>query len=131
MPFRKQPNLLIDLEKKAERPIGSVGVLALIELLVERIYALLKVLIAIVIIVGLVAGALQFQLTQRNRDIDDLKGQVERSEKASRQAQAAAEAATLALNTAIANSQQASDDSTDAIRRINEIYDTCVVRKEC
>lgn len=131
MPFRKQPNLLIDLEKKAERPIGSVGILALIELLVERIYALLKVLIAIVMIVGLVAGALQFQLTMRNRDIEKLKGQVVRSEKASRQAQAAAEAATLALNTAIANSQQASDDSTDAIRRINEIYDTCVVRKEC
>ena len=103
--------------------------------------------IAIPIVVGLllVVGGLILQIEIRDDKIarletnvvkmdttqQELKTSLTEAKDAALKAEIAANAAKSSLDAAIANSQQAGEESNDAIRRINEIYDTCVVRKEC
>lgn len=103
--------------------------------------------VAIPIVAGLllVVGALIFQIELRDDKLEDvsknvtelkttqrqLETSLEDAKTAALKAEIAASAAQKALDAAIANSQAASNDSNEAIKRINEIYDTCVVRKEC
>lgn len=98
----------------------------------------LKPMTYIVLVVLLIVILQQFSLIQRDKKIDQLTENVAILQKsaddaiiASREAKIAAEAAKSALDAAITNSQEAGKASEDAINRINDIYDTCVVRKEC
>jgi len=63
--------------------------------------------------------------------IRELKESNEKTQDAAAKAQTAAESADASLKGAIAASQRSTNDTTEAIKRINDIYDTCVVRKEC
>lgn len=99
------------------------------------------------IIIGLIVivVALEIQIIARDETVETLQKTAVESRDASRnakiasddariasnEAKVAAEAAKAALDAAIANSQQQGDDSNQAIKRINDIYNTCVVQKEC
>lgn len=104
-----------------------------------------RILIPLALFLALLAGFLQYQIVGRDdrlaildTRLADLKTQVENLEESSRKTEASAEkastaaaAAQAALEAAIAQSQGQSEGSNQAITRINEIYDTCVVKKEC
>lgn len=105
----------------------------------------LKILVPTVIALALVSTALIFQVELRDDKIErlentqtELKTQLietrtaaNEAKDAANKAKVAAESADASLKAAIASAQQQGNDSTTAINRINEIYDTCVVKKEC
>lgn len=99
---------------------------------------MVKVLVPVIIALLLGCGFLIWQVKDRDHVIEQLESTVvslksssSETRDASIKAQLAAESAKSSLDAAIANSQRQTDNSTTAINRINEIYDTCVVRKEC
>lgn len=107
--------------------------------------ALGRIGIPIVATIGLIAVAQMYQIELRDDKIQRLEQtQIElkallseanqaanEAKEASNKAAIASESADASLKGAIANSQRQTQDSSNAINRINEIYDTCVVKKEC
>lgn len=107
---------------------------------------LARVAVPITVSLALVSTALIFQIELRNDKIarlektqvelkiqlTDTKNAANEAKDAAGKAQVAAESADTALKTAIANSQQQSNDSNSAINKIDKIYDAiCVKRGEC
>ncbi len=110
---------------------------------VTRIFA--KVFIPLVLAMFLtVAGLIVIVVIQRNRAedandrINKLEGIVEslrdssdETRDAARSAKTAAESANTTLQSAIASSSQQSQGTSEAVNKINEIYETCVVKHQC
>ena len=76
-------------------------------------------------------GKIDTNVSKLDGDVRVMQKSADDARVASNEAKVAADAAKAALDAAIANSQQASQDSNEAITQIKEIYEICVKRKEC
>lgn len=97
-------------------PPSTAVTLAVLELLLERMWAMMRVLAFLVFVQFIVMVALQFQVSARNGDIRAVG-------KAAARAEVASEGAKVALEAAIKSSQnpdalQAFLDSLERIKRI-------------
>jgi hypothetical protein len=124
---------------------NATAIVKAAEFLKKMTRAFARVAIPIVVGLLLVVGGLIFQIELRDDRLasiektvislettqKELNSALSETREASIKAEIAATSAQKALDAAIANSQAATEDSNVAIQRINEIYETCVKRKEC
>lgn len=106
------------------------------EHIVDRLMRIIKVLVALVAILFMVAGFLQFQLVQRQETFEGtvsaLSTKFEQLEKSSEDTRVAAESAKTTLDAAIAQSGGGVDPAIiDALKQIDALYAVCVQRREC
>lgn len=124
MPFRRRSRLLDELTeqlKTQKKPLESMHVLGLIELLVERIYASVKILLAIAIVLAVISIGLEIQVQGRNHTIEKIHQSVDATREAANKAQDAANKADDDLTKAVTAAAQGSQASADAIDSIHRI----------
>lgn len=112
----------------------------------DRLVRVLRVAVPVVVIIVAVVVFLQIQVVQRDDKIDvltdqitELKGEVRSLKESSTQTSKSADKAAIAagaaqttLEQAIAQAQRGPDPATAAaVERINDIYQQCVVMKQC
>lgn len=90
MPWRRYARLLERLEKDRGSTLSSPQYLHLMELLLERAWALLRLVALVCVFLLVITVGLGFQVTARNRQIDQVQRTVDRAEASSRRAEAAA-----------------------------------------
>lgn len=114
-----------------DEPFSSATALGIIQQILQRSRALLRVLAVLVVVVFVVAVGLQFQVSARNRTLDKFGAQLDRfeaqlntSDATTREARDAAVASKKALEDALARAEggsverQAIVDALAAIARI-------------
>lgn len=98
MPFRTRAKLLERVEADLEKATGDKNLsvpitLALTEILVERIWAAIRIFSIIIFFLFVITVALEIQVQQRNRNIVKVEQSTTEARKASERAQEAVEAA--------------------------------------
>lgn len=124
MPFRRNPKLLEQLNKKLADNTSvssSVKILGMLELLVERIYAIAKILLWAAVIQVVVVISLTVMVQRRNSSIDNIKHASEETKTAAKDAKVAANAAKIALDAATSPAAtKSAQEAIEAIRRIEQ-----------
>lgn len=136
MPFRRKSKLLDQIAEKVREKGGagvgfsSVTTLATIELLIERVWALMRIVAFVVAVVSVVVIGLVWQATSSSHRIDQVKDVVStaddsarRADRSAKEAAQAAKDAKTALDAAIAsaNNPDAARATADAVAAIFRI----------